>query len=194
MVRIPTKRVLGKLFPLNRMNTKNLLFEKTISMRTGAKFRVNQRMMNPVVCTDLGNILVEKLRDYIKSSGEIHNDFSKLLPTFEYDSKSVNVITERNPPSKIYLKFGGKKRATSYILWKKGIVYLGEGNNTLFAAHMVRFLYLIMRRDHPYILQQKGRKILKVFTKEINYSNNSGIDSRQQKGEELLKKMVAVRI
>src|SRR6056300_1676499 len=106
MVRIPTKRVLGKLFPLNRMNTKNLLFEKTISTRTGAKFRVNQRMMNPVVCAELGNSLVQKLRDYIKSSKEIHGDFSKLLPSFEYDSKSVDVITERNPPSKIYLKFG----------------------------------------------------------------------------------------
>jgi len=194
MVRIPTKKVLEKLFPLNRMNTKNLLFEKTLSMRTGAKFRVNQRMCNPVVCAELGNILVDKLRDYIKSSKDIHNDFLKLLPTFEYDSKSVDVIVERNPPSKIYMKFGNKKRATSYILWNKGIVYLGEGNNTLFAAHMVRFLYLIMRRDHPYILQQKGRKISKVFTKEINYSNNNGYDSRQQKGEELLKKMVAVRI
>jgi len=194
MVRIPTKRVLGKLFPLNRMNTRNFLFEKTISMRTGAKFRVNQRMFNPVVCAELGNILSEKLRDYIKSSGDIHNDFLNLLPKFEYDSNSVDVISERNPPSKIYLKFGNKKRATSYILWNKGIVFLGEGNNTLFAAHMVRFLYLIIRRDHPYILQQKGRKNTKIFTREINYSNNSGYDSRQQKGEELLKKMVAVRI
>lgn len=194
MVRIPTKRVLGKLFPLNRMNTKNFLFEKTDSTRKGAKFRVNQRMFNPVVCTELGNILTGKLRDYIKSTGDIHNEFSKLLPTFEYDSDSVNVIAERNPPSKIYIKFGNKKRATSYILWNKGIVCLGEGNNTLLAAHMIRFLYLIIRRDHPYILQQRGKKVSKVFAKEINYSNDSGIDSRQMKGEALLKKMVAVRI
>ena len=198
MVKLPTKRELLKIFPLNRMNTKNFLFEKTISMRTGAKFRVNQRMLNPVICTELGNILSKKLKDYIKSS-DIDNSYTKCIPTFEYETKDINAIAERNKVSaKIFLKFSDKKRPTSYIVWHKGVIHISEGNNTLMVAHMIRFMYLVIKRDHPYILRHKGPKTSRTFNREINYSNNnaavaeSTIDSRQRKGEEYLKKLVAL--
>lgn len=178
---MPSKRDLGKLFPISKLNTHKFQFGKTGSVRMGANFWVNNKMNNPVLCTKLGNDLSKKLKKYIKSS-KLANSLIDYIPTFEYGIRSFT--ENRNLPDKICIKLPFKKNSTSYILWKKGVIVIKEGISTLLIAHMVRFLYLMIRKDHPYLLKRMASR-----AKKLSQALDT-LDKRQEKGEELLKKMI----
>lgn len=184
-------RILKKLFPLKRLNTKDVRFEKKSSKRASSTWKVNRKIHNPVIAVELGNIISKNLKNYIKRSKDIPNSYIKLIPTFDYEYKHINFLVEQvKIPTKIKVKFQKKGTPDSYIFWKKGeFTVRGDKSTLSFAFNMIKFLFLIIERDHPYILFKDNRK-------DYNYSNNTTVEveSRQKKGEELLSKMVGRRV